>query len=391
MGTGSRDLNLGEARPLIGRPRALKPSTASVAAGVAGIDLANDRLGRSVVSDLTLAEAILASIADRIAVVDHDGVIAAINAAWTRAPFDAAQAPRVGVNCFDWYRQMGADDKDVQEVADGVLGVARDGAPMFQATLFMQPSGRDAWSLITATPLRYRSGGAVLMHGDVSAQRQAERALGEMGSRVAAAQEEERSRIARELHDDLGQQTALLATNIETLLRASKASNHKLRDGIVEARQNVQDLASSIHNLSHELHPPKLKLLGLVKTLESLCRNVSKGSGMHVSFRAETLPLGVPEHISLCICRVAQEALQNAVKHSGASEAMMELRATDSALLLQVRDGGRGFDPSASTESGIGLTTMRDRVELIGGRLSITASPAGGVTIDASVPFVPTF
>jgi signal transduction histidine kinase len=221
---------------------------------------------------------------------------------------------------------------------------------------------------------------------DISGQRHAERALTEIGSKLLNAQEEERGRIARELHDDLGQQTALLATKIETLLRASKTQSPTLRDGIADAGRGIQDLAVSIHNLSHELHPPKLKLLGLVRTLESLCRNLSKPKGPTVAFTADPIPSAVPERISLCLCRVAQEALQNAVKHSGARQIAVGLTAADHELTLRISDDGRGFDPFASS-AGIGLVNMRERVELNGGRLSIQTSASGGTTIEALLPF----
>lgn len=212
-----------------------------------------------------------------------------------------------------------------------------------------------------------------------------------LGARIVAAREEERSRIARELHDDLGQQTAMLATNIQMLLRSSEVSIEALRAGIIEAQRRVQDLAVAIHHLARELHPPKLKLLGLVKTLESLCQQVAKDSGLSVTFHATRVPPQLPEHVSLCLCRVAQEALQNAVKHSGARAVEVVLTNTSSRVTLRVHDEGRGFSPAASHGAGIGLITMRERVELTGGRLSIRSAPDSGSTIDASVPIAPLY
>jgi PAS domain S-box-containing protein len=219
---------------------------------------------------------------------------------------------------------------------------------------------------------------------DISAQRQAERALTEIGSKLLYAQEEERSRIARELHDDLGQQTALLATQIDTLRRNSRTRSMRLRHGIAEASRGIQDLAVSIHNLSHELHPPKLKLLGLVKTLESLCRNMSRSNEPQVTFTSDHIRPDVPERTSLCLCRVAQEALQNAMKHSAATRIDVRLTATAQELSLRIDDNGRGFDQSSST-AGIGLVNMRERVELNGGRLVIHSS-SGGTMVDAALP-----
>jgi signal transduction histidine kinase len=224
---------------------------------------------------------------------------------------------------------------------------------------------------------------------DVGGRQHAEWAVNDLSSKLMAAQEEERSRIGRELHDDLGQQTALLAAKIETLLRATKrTSSHSLRAGIEEARGRVQDLAVSIHNLSHELYPPKLKLLGLVKTLQALCRDVAKDSGQAVKFQAADVPPDIPDRIALCICRVAQEGLRNAVKHSRASAIEVALSMATSGLMLRITDNGSGFDAATAASAGIGLLTMRERVELIGGRLAIDTT-AAGTAIAATLPIGP--
>jgi PAS domain S-box-containing protein len=222
---------------------------------------------------------------------------------------------------------------------------------------------------------------------DVGAQRNAEWALSEMSSKLMAAQEEERSRIGRELHDDLGQQTALLAAKIETLLQTPRSSVTTLRAGIKEARGRVQDIAVAIHNLSHELHPTKLKLLGLVRTLQSLCRDVSQESGLQVTFRADDVPSNIPEHIALCACRVAQEAVRNAVKHSGAQSIDVSLTTATAELTLRIADSGRGFNPVSAPACGLGLLSMRERVELNAGRMVIDTS-SGGTTIAATLPIV---
>ena len=224
---------------------------------------------------------------------------------------------------------------------------------------------------------------------DISAKRRAEWALTEILPRLVAAQEAERSRIGRELHDDLGQQTALLAWKLKKLSRTPGLSRARMRAGLMEAEESLQDLAVAIHDLTHQLHPAKLKLLGLVHALEALCRDVSKESGVHVRFESNGIPSDVPERTALCVFRVTQEALQNAAKHSGALEIDVQLSATPSQLALRVSDTGHGFDPLASDAAGIGLLTMRERVELSEGRLLIETSPASGTTIEAVLPIAP--
>ena len=206
----------------------------------------------------------------------------------------------------------------------------------------------------------------------------------DVASKLVAAQEAERSRIGHELHDDLGQRAALLAVKLEALSRNKRLSATRLRAGVADAERMLHELAVSIHELSHQLHPAKLRLLGLVATLEALCRD----TGARVTFNAVNVPDDVPEQTALCVFRVTQEALQNAVKHSGAEDIHVQLGCTGTHLTLRVSDTGSGFDPSASDRSGIGLVTMHERVELSGGSLKISAARSTGTTIEATIPLL---
>lgn len=221
---------------------------------------------------------------------------------------------------------------------------------------------------------------------DATVRRHAQQALHELGAKLVAAQEAERSRIARELHDDLGQQVALLASKLDMLTHRRQPSRHHMLAGVTEARQELQQLASSIHSLSHELHPARLRLLGLEQTLRSLCRDMSAESGKHIRFDARDIAADLAENTALCIFRVTQEAIQNAVKHSGTRVIEVTVEGTPEHVTLRVRDAGTGFDPLSPGASGIGLLTMRERVELIGGRLKIDTAPARGTVVEAVVP-----
>ena len=243
------------------------------------------------------------------------------------------------------------------------------------------------WSACVVTPSIAIDGsleGYVGFCRDISAQRRAESALRETALKLVAAQEDERSHIGRELHDDLGQRATILAAKLETLARNPRTSTF-VRAALADAQDSVQELAVAIHNLSHRLHPARLKLLGLVNTLEAMCREVSKEKSVRVHFNAEGIA-NVPQQIALCVFRVAQEALQNAVKHSAARDVDVRLLATRSRLTLRVNDKGRGFDPLASEAIGIGLLTMRERVELSGGQLTVQAAEGRGTRIEAVLP-----
>jgi signal transduction histidine kinase len=211
-------------------------------------------------------------------------------------------------------------------------------------------------------------------------------ALLALRAEFVAAQESERSRLARELHDDLGQQVALLLLKLEMAARDRQISLTGLLVTLSETGDGLRQLASAIHDLSHELFPGKLRLLGLEQTLRALCCEVSTASHAQVSFHSNGLPADVSEAAALSIVRVAQESLRNALKHSEARSIDVLLTTTASQLMLRVTDDGGGFDSVASQPTGIGLLTMRERVELLGGRLVVTTAPGCGTAIEASVP-----
>jgi signal transduction histidine kinase len=153
-----------------------------------------------------------------------------------------------------------------------------------------------------------------------------------------------------------------------------------------DVRADVQDVAGSIHGIAHRLHPARLKMLGLVPTLRALCRDIADQHDIPVSFRAIGLDAGLPDDVALCVFRVAQEALQNAVKHSGADMLEVEVSGADAKLTLRVADNGIGFSPVVLAGAGLGLHTMRERVEAIGGRLAIEPAPPQGTVIEAVAP-----
>src|SRR4030095_863791 len=157
--------------------------------------------------------------------------------------------------------------------------------------------------------------------------------------------------------------------------RAARIPTRGLLARSATARAAVQDIPGSIHNLAHQLHPARLKLLGLVPTLKALCREIADQHSLQVTFRTSGLDHGVPDELAVCVFRVAQEALQNAVKHSGADTLDVDVSGADGQLTLRVADDGTGFSPGLLPAAGLGLHTMRERVESIGGRLTI--EPAG--------------
>ena len=201
-------------------------------------------------------------------------------------------------------------------------------------------------------------------------------------SRLLTAQDTERSRIARELHDDISQQLALLSIDLELLSGAAPTDHDRLS---VEALNRAQDIAKSIHDLSHRLHPAKLRLIGLVPALEGLRHELSR-SEIAITFTHDAVPATLPQELTLSLFRVAQEALQNAVKYSKAREIRLHLGSTHEGLVLVVADDGVGFDVEAAWGRGLGLVSISERLEAIGGTLAIQSTPGNGTHLSVKVP-----
>jgi len=205
--------------------------------------------------------------------------------------------------------------------------------------------------------------------------------------RLLEAQENERRRIARELHDDLNQGLALLSMEMDMLGQRPPDSASRTTERMRELSVRVKELSSSVHDLSHQLHPSKLEQLGLVVAVRGLCKEITQHHGLEVTFSHCDVPEMIPEATALCLYRITQEALRNVVKHSGTDHAHVELSGTQEEICLRVSDDGAGFDPApAKSNGGLGLVSMRERLNLVGGEISIDSRPSGGTRIDVRVP-----
>ncbi len=223
---------------------------------------------------------------------------------------------------------------------------------------------------------------------DITDHKLAEEALANVGRRLIEAHEEERTWIARELHDDINQRIALLSVNLEQWAQHPPSSGVEVSNHIGNVLQDLSDLAKDIQALSHRLHSSKLEYLGLVLAAKGFCRELSEQKHVEIDFIHEGIPGSLPKEISLCLFRVLQEALQNAVKHSGARQFRVELRAASGEIQLTVNDQGVGFDrQNVVNRHGLGLVSMQERTHLVGGEFSIQSEASRGTTISARVPF----
>jgi PAS domain S-box-containing protein len=222
---------------------------------------------------------------------------------------------------------------------------------------------------------------------DITERKLAEEVLSTVSQKLIEAHEEESTRIARELHDDINQRLTVVSVRLGYLNQCPPASAPAVKQEIEELRQEIGALASDIQALSHDLHPPKLELLGLEAAAAGFCEELAKRHSVTIDAHFENVPKALPREISLCLYRVLQEALQNVVKHSGARHADVSLNGQLDTLNLTVKDSGAGFNPhEAMRGRGRGLTSMKERMKVIGGQLSIHSQPGRGTTIHAVAP-----
>ena len=228
--------------------------------------------------------------------------------------------------------------------------------------------------------------GAVVAFIDITERKLAEGALANVSRRLIEAQEQERTRIGRELHDDIGQRLALLAVELQQLNR-DPLILPKVRRRMGKIQKQTVEIAADIQSLSHELHSAKLQYLGIAAAMRGFCREFGEQQKVEIDFQTGDLPTPLSADISLCLFRVLQEALHNSAKHSGVRHFEVLLRGTSDEIHLTVKDSGKGFDrEAAKTSQGLGLISMEERLKLVKGTLLIEAQPKHGTTIHARVP-----
>ena len=219
---------------------------------------------------------------------------------------------------------------------------------------------------------------------DVTVAKQALELNRVLAGRVIVSQEAERQRIARELHDDLSQRISLLNIDVGQLSRELPLPEYRAR--LEKLQAQVGEIAGDLYDLSHELHPSRLHTLGLVEAVRLLCHGVAQQCDLTIAFSEARLPDVIDPSVSLCLYRIAQEALHNVTKHSQARDASVRLEREGEEILLTIADSGIGFDPLAVSRAGLGLSSMRERVSVLNGQLVIQAAPGGGTEVRVRVP-----
>jgi PAS domain S-box-containing protein len=249
--------------------------------------------------------------------------------------------------------------------------------------------GQYRWMLDIGVPRFHKDGSFAGFIGsciDITDHKLAKDSLAEMSRKLIEAQEQERARIARELHDDVNQRLAMLAVALGQVQENSPDLPREILELLHELREQTTQISGDVQALSHDLHSSQLEYLGVAAGLKSWCQQFGERQGIEIDCGHDVRST-LPTEIGLCLFRVLQEALHNAAKHSGVKRIEVRLNEQSGEIQLIIKDLGKGFDSEAARKGrGLGLTSMQERVRLVNGTIAIESKPMGGTTIHVRVP-----
>jgi signal transduction histidine kinase len=322
----------------------------------------------------------------RLALVDLSGDIVAVNSDWMALAEETdtpSHSVGPGANYLEVCRQASTVSADARTALRGINAVLKQRSSYFSMDYRCPTPNGPVYFHMIVTPILYGRSRAVIAHRQITerdgSQEQNAELMQEFALRLIRAQEEERQRISQELHDDLGSRIALIALSLR------QAMKHGF-DDLPKVFDQVSDLARVLRNLSHGLHSPVLKHVGLAAALKSLQEQFQEAHAIRMNLEIAPHLMRLPQATELCLFRVAQEALQNVSKHSGASFVSVRLDSTHNEVRLTVADAGRGFRSGTVRENGLGLLSMEARALSIGGHLKVVSAPGAGTNIRLTVP-----
>ena len=272
----------------------------------------------------------------------------------------------------------------------------REGYVKVETRLRHFKTGEPVWTLCNNFQIFDTRGihvGWAVIGVDLTERRRAEDALREsrqelraLAGRLINAEEQERKRISRELHDDLNQKLALLAFDTDSLRMMPISQEDKIREELCNLRTRIVELSQHVREISHRLHPSILEDLGLTAALNELCEGFSAREGIKALFTQEAVPRAIPVEVAACLYRVAQEAMHNILKHAQTGYVQMKLSGGSGGIHLSIQDTGVGFDSESLRRPGLGIVSMKERVRLVQGAFSIHSQPGQGTEVRVFVP-----
>lgn len=296
-----------------------------------------------------------------------------------------------GMHCNQYFDQDdNHDDAELfDELRSGII------SRLSSQRRFVRKDGKRIWGRVDIALILDASGGTSYLIGmveDITQRKLAEQELmktrselEQLAGYLIRSQDEERHRISRELHDDIGQRLSLLAVEFDLLSQSLAAAGYRIEGEQVSAiKQQADDLTSDVHQLSHQLHSAKLQHLGLHSAVEELTRQISKHNQISIKLNGPHDIL-LPPDVSLCFFRVTQEALNNVIRHSKASGVSIDVGVDNGVARLEIGDNGVGFDVS-DCEGGLGMLSMRERLRTLGGLFTVDSRRGEGTIITAAIP-----
>lgn len=350
--------------------------------------------------------AVLNSLTSHICVLDKDGVILKTNDAWKEFSRNNSDRTVAGVDVGQNYldicrRAIVGGESATQVVLDGIESVLAGNQPIFSTEYPCHSPEEERWFQMRVKPLK-GARGVVISHTDISEQVRLARSLERhvllldekreelefLSGKLIQSQEQERQRIACDLHDDFNQRLAGLAVDLEMLERGPAEIPESVSERLSEIREQLGRLSDDLHGLAYTLHPSLLEHIGLEAAIQEHVAQFAKRTGLPVTFTAREVPESLSPDLATCLFRVMQESLQNVSKHAQTTDLTVKLSGSPKGIGLSVRDTGKGFDMDgkARERDGLGLVSMQERVRLLGGLLRIHSKLGGGTKVCAWIP-----
>ena len=293
-------------------------------------------------------------------------------------------------SAFDMATFFAIVHPDDRKLVQEVIEAASNGEEKRVEYRIQPSSGTMRWLMSRGSRQVFDADGRSLLMGitfDITERHSSEEALRTLGVRLIEAQEQERKRIARELHDSISQKLAVISFGLQGLQSAEHLEPAERIQSIEKLRSEMKGLALEVETLSHQLHSASLDYLGLVPAVTGLCREISTGQKVEIHFMENNMPNSVRPDVALALFRITQESLHNALKYSGVREFIVRLQGTGTHIELMISDNGAGFDVSEARKGpGLGLISMQERITAVNGTLSIESKPMRGTQVIVRVP-----